>query len=305
MAANDYEQRKREQALDEYVAGEVLKHYGKDAVYEVSVTNTEVPRPKRRGKLFSFLSIVCAVMFLTGVSVLSGVLFSGEVPIDLGMNDNSDSQSIAESIVTIETDTHTDSSTAESDSYTDSSTAEGDTHTDSNIAETDTHTDSSTAEGDTHTDSSTAESDSYTYSSTAEGDTHTDSNIAETDTHTDSSTAENDTHTYSSTAKGDTYTDSSTTENDTHTESNTTESDSYTDSNTGETDTLPDREHEYSLPETESGVIIEHSDNNSPETNPYDSVVTGRRIRAGVGISLTVLSLVMALVLSKLKEDML
>ncbi|MBQ5439494.1 MAG: hypothetical protein IIT49_01780, partial [Clostridia bacterium] len=77
------------------------------------------------------------------------------------------------------------------------------------------------------------------------------------------------------------------------------------DSNTGETDTLPDREHEYSLPETESGVIIEHSDNNSPETNPYDSVVTGRRIRAGVGISLTVLSLVMALVLSKLKEDML
>ena len=261
MAANDYEQRKREQALDEYVAGEVLKHYGKDAVYEVSVTNTEVPRPKRRGKLFSFLSIVCAVMFLTGVSVLSGVLFSGEVPIELGMNDNSDSQSIAESIVTIETDTHTDSSTAESDSYT--------------------------------------------YSSTAEGDTHTDSNIAETDTHTDSSTAENDTHTYSSTAKGDTYTDSSTTENDTHTESNTTESDSYTDSNTGETDILPDREHEYSLPETESGVIIEHSDNNSPETNPYDSVVTGRRIRAGVGISLTVLSLVMALVLSKLKEDML
>ena len=272
MAANDYEQRKREQALDEYVAGEVLKHYGKDAVYEVSVTNTEVPRPKRRGKLFSFLSIVCAVMFLTGVSVLSGVLFSGEVPIDLGMNDNSDSQSIAESIVTIETDTHTDISTAESDSYTYSSTAEGDTYTDS---------------------------------STAESDTHTDSNIAETDTHTDSSTAENDTHTDSSTAKGDTHTYSSTTENDTHTESNTAESDSYTDSNTGETDTLPDREHEYSLPETESGVIIEHSDNNSPETNPYDSVVTGRRIRAGVGISLTVLSLVMALVLSKLKEDML
>ena len=263
MAANDYEQRKREQALDEYVAGEVLKHYGKDAVYEVSVTNTEVPRPKRRGKLFSFLSIVCAVMFLTGVSVLSGVLFSGEVPIELGMNDNSDSQSIAESIVTIETDTHTDSSTAESDSYTYSSTAEGDTHTDSNIAETDTHTDR------------------------------------------DSSTAENDTHTYSSTAKGDTYTDSSTTENDTHTESNTTESDSYTDSNTGETDTLPDREHEYSLPETESGVIIEHSDNNSPETNPYDSVITGRRIRAGAGLSLTVLSFIMALVLSKLKEEML
>ena len=283
MAANDYEQRKREQALDEYVAGEVLKHYGKDAVYEVSVTNTEVPRPKRRGKLFSFLSIVCAVMFLTGVSVLSGVLFSGEVPIDLGMNDNSDSQSIAESIVTIETDTHTDISTAESDSYTYSSTAESDSYTYS-----------STAEGDTYTDSSTAESD-----------THTDSNIAETDTHTDSSTAENDTHTDSSTAKGDTHTDSSTTENDTHTESNTAESDSYTDSNTGETDTLPDREHEYSLPETESGVIIEHSDNNSPETNPYDSVVTGRRIRAGVGISLTVLSLVMALVLSKLKEDML
>ena len=283
MAANDYEQRKREQALDEYVAGEVLKHYGKDAVYEVSVTNTEVPRPKRRGKLFSFLSIVCAVMFLTGVSVLSGVLFSGEVPIDLGMNDNSDSQSIAESIVTIETDTHTDISTAESDSYTYSSTAESDSYTYS-----------STAEGDTYTDSSTAESD-----------THTDSNIAETDTHTDSSTAENDTHTDSSTAKGDTHTYSSTTENDTHTESNTTESDSYTDSNTGETDTLPDREHEYSLPETESGVIIEHSDNNSPETNPYDSVVTGRRIRAGVGISLTVLSLVMALVLSKLKEDML
>ncbi|MBQ1517414.1 MAG: hypothetical protein IIZ46_04360 [Clostridia bacterium] len=283
MAANDYEQRKREQALDDYVAGEVLKHYGKDAVYEVSVTNTEVPRPKRRGKLFSFLSIVCAVMFLTGVSVLSGVLFSGEVPIDLGMNDNSDSQSIAESIVTIETDTHTDISTAESDSYTYSSTAESDSYTYS-----------STAEGDTYTDSSTAESD-----------THTDSNIAETDTHTDSSTAENDTHTDSSTAKGDTHTYSSTTENDTHTESNTAESDSYTDSNTGETDTLPDRKHEYSLPETESGVIIEHSDNNSPETNPYDSVVTGRRIRAGVGISLTVLSLVMALVLSKLKEDML
>ena len=250
MAANDYEQRKREQALDEYVAGEVLKHYGKDAVYEVSVTNTEVPRPKRRGKLFSFLSIVCAVMFLTGVSVLSGVLFSGEVPIELGMNDNSDSQSIAESIVTIETDTHTDSSTAESDSYTDSSSTEGDTYT-------------------------------------------------------DSSTTENDIHTYSSTTENDTHTYSSTTENDTHTESNTAESDSYTDSNTGETDTLPDREHEYSLPETESGVIIEHSDNNSPETNPYDSVVTGRRIRAGVGISLTVLSLVMALVLSKLKEDML
>ena len=294
MAANDYEQRKREQALDDYVAGEVLKHYGKDAVYEVSVTNTEVPRPKRRGKLFSFLSIVCAVMFLTGVSVLSGVLFSGEVPIDLGMNDNSDSQSIAESIVTIETDTHTDISTAESDSYTYSSTAESDSYTYS-----------STAEGDTYTDSSTAESDTHTDSNIAETDTHTDSSTAEGDTHTDSSTAESDSYTYSSTTENDTHTDSSTTENDTHTESNTAESDSYTDSNTGETDTLPDREHEYSLPETESGVIIEHSDNNSPETNPYDSVVTGRRIRAGVGISLTVLSLVMALVLSKLKEDML
>ena len=75
--------------------------------------------------------------------------------------------------------------------------------------------------------------------------------------------------------------------------------------NTTKTDTTLSREREYSLPEPESGVIIEHSDNNSPETNPYDSVITGRRIRAGAGLSLTVLSFIMALVLSKLKEEML
>ncbi|MBQ2604735.1 MAG: hypothetical protein II589_06925, partial [Clostridia bacterium] len=136
-------------------------------------------------------------------------------------------------------------------------------------------------------------------SKAAESDTQTDSETAESDTQTDSETAGSDTQTDSETAESDTQTDSDTAESDTQTDSETAESDTQTDS---EKNTLLSRPEAYTLPERESGEIIEYTEMISPETNPYDSVVTGRKIRAGVGISLMSMSFIMVIILNKLRE---
>ncbi|MEE3449955.1 MAG: hypothetical protein VZR27_04520 [Acutalibacteraceae bacterium] len=334
MAGNDYDKSEIDRTLDEYVAREVVKHYGADAVSKVSVTNKEAPRPRRKGRLYSFLSMVCAVMFLTGVTVLSGVLFTRDIPVSSVNNDNSDSEYIFGTDSAVSSITEAESDTADNDrsegkvtssskpeSKAESSKAESKTaessKTESKKTESGTTTSKATESSTTTsktTESSTtaskaaesgraeskaAESDTQTDSETAESDTQTDSETAGSDTQTDSETAESDTQTDSDTAESDTQTDSDTAESDTQTDSETAESDTQTDS---EKNTLLSRPEAYTLPERESGEIIEYTEMISPETNPYDSVVTGRKIRAGVGISLMSMSFIMVIILNKLRE---
>ena len=279
MAGNDYDKSEIDRTLDEYVAREVIKHYGADAVSKVSVTNKEAPRPRRKGRLYSFLSMVCAVMFLTGVTVLSGVLFTRDIPVSSVNNDNSDSEYIFGTDSAVSSITEAESDTADNDR------SEGKV---TSSSKPESKAESSKAE------SKTAES-SKTESKKTESGTTT-SKATESST-TTSKTTESSTTASKAAESG--RAESKAAESDTQTDSETAESDTQTDS---EKNTLLSRPEAYTLPERESGEIIEYTEMISPETNPYDSVVTGRKIRAGVGISLMSMSFIMVIILNKLRE---
>ena len=70
--------------LDRYVEEEMLKHYGRNVMHNsVQPQKTPTPYKKIHSKgFFSVMSIICAVLFLTGVGVLSGVIFSSGVPVN-------------------------------------------------------------------------------------------------------------------------------------------------------------------------------------------------------------------------------
>ena len=97
-----------------------------------------------------------------------------------------------------------------------------------------------------------------------------------------------------------------------HTESQTSSAESSTDGTAKEqsvpenTDTETDSRHGYSLPEIpEEGTVteIQTDTNNNESTNPYDNVTTGKRIKAGIGIFLMVMSLTISFVLKKIGCD--
>ena len=313
MAGNDYDKSEIDRTLDEYVAREVIKHYGADAVSKVSVTNKEAPRPRRKGRLYSFLSMVCAVMFLTGVTVLSGVLFTRDIPVSSVNNDNSDSEYIFGTDSAVSSITEAESDTADNDrsegkvtssskpeSKAESSKAESKTAESSKTESKKTESGTTTSKATESSTTTSKTTESSTTASKAAESGRAESKAAESDTQTDSETAGSDTQTDSDTAGSDTQTDSETAGSDTQTDSETAGSDTQTDS---EKNTLLSRPEAYTLPERESGEIIEYTEMISPETNPYDSVVTGRKIRAGVGISLMSMSFIMVIILNKLREE--
>lgn len=77
--------------IDDYIFQEIIDYYGEDIVKSAdSVTTTAYPlKRNKRKKFYSALSIVCAVVFLSGTMILSGVLLNIGYP--LPENNPSDS----------------------------------------------------------------------------------------------------------------------------------------------------------------------------------------------------------------------
>ena len=102
MNYDNDDNREYSENLDRYVEEEMLKHYGRNVMYN-SVQPQQPPSSYKRihSKGFFFvMSIICAVLFLTGVGVLSGVIFSSGVPVNgtiSSLSENSNVSSIIES----------------------------------------------------------------------------------------------------------------------------------------------------------------------------------------------------------------
>ena len=167
-------------------------------------------------------------------------------------------------------------------------------------AETETSVSSST-DGITSVQSHSKTSDS-TETSTASS--HTESETSSAESSTDGTTS------VKSHSESSDSTETSTASS--HTESQTSSAESSTDGTAKEqsvpenTDTETDSRHGYSLPEIpEEGTVteIQTDTNNNESTNPYDNVTTGKRIKAGIGIFLMVMSLTISFVLKKIGCD--
>ena len=102
MNYDNDDNREYSENLDRYVEEEMLKHYGRNVMYN-SVQPQQPPSSYKRihsKGFFSVMSIICAVLFLTGVGVLSGVIFSSGVPVNgtiSSLSENSNVSSIIES----------------------------------------------------------------------------------------------------------------------------------------------------------------------------------------------------------------
>lgn len=68
---------------DDYIFQEIIDYYGEDIIKSAdSVTTTARPlKRNKRKKIYSALSIVCAVVFLSGTMILGGVLLNTGYPL--------------------------------------------------------------------------------------------------------------------------------------------------------------------------------------------------------------------------------
>lgn len=82
----DKDSRKKDSGTDEnpddYIFQEIIDYYGEDIIKSAdSVTTTARPlKRNKRKKIYSALSIVCAVVFLSGTMILGGVLLNTGYP---------------------------------------------------------------------------------------------------------------------------------------------------------------------------------------------------------------------------------
>jgi len=67
--------------LSEYLSNEITQYYGEDTLrsIEQSVPPT-YPAIHKKNKIISVLSIGCAILFLTGASMLFGIIFTSGIP---------------------------------------------------------------------------------------------------------------------------------------------------------------------------------------------------------------------------------
>lgn len=72
-----------EENPDDYIFQEIIDYYGEDIIKSAdSVTTTAYPlKRNKRKKIYSVLSIVCAVVFLSGTMILGGVLLNIGYPL--------------------------------------------------------------------------------------------------------------------------------------------------------------------------------------------------------------------------------
>lgn len=157
---NDFDSDRSRPDLNEYLSKEITQYYGEDVISNIESSSAPIPPKRRRNsRLISALSIVCAVMFLTGAIIFSGVFVTSGIS-GFGSGDGSDSDSVSVVSGNIESDTesivHGDISEIPTDK---------DIDTDNNISSSDD------TENDIETDTSTENitskffADTDTYSS--------------------------------------------------------------------------------------------------------------------------------------------
>ncbi len=260
--------------IEEYLSKEVEQYYGEDVIHQIEASSApNVPAAKRRNRIISAMGICCAIMFLTGAAIVSGVIFTSGIPIFGGNVREQDSDLLF-------SDTATEVEFF-SDILIDSDTStQAENFSNTSEATTDTASESDTSNQD---DTETA----------SESDT---SNQDDTDTASDNDTSNQ-------------YDTDTASESDISTQADLSAvvSDEMTEENNNNDTSSETRIDYFSLPEyPDEGNLSEITtdfDNNS-STNPYDNVTTGRRIRAGIGSFLMLLSLVTAFVLNRIKHNM-
>lgn len=274
---NDFEKNNNQHDLDEYVAKQISNYYGEDVINTINA-NIPTPPPKkskrRVRKLYSAISVICAVVFLTGVILFSGIFFVTGVP-TLNVDNTPDTAS--------STDIENPSSSASAnDTENESSQV--------NNFDSDTKSSTDTESSEVKPDSTSTGTDRITDRDSS-GQSDSDVINSEFNSRTD-----NENILTSSQKNSSHYDENSATASQSTTSKHT--------SNIAETIDAPSRPNYYSMPEIpdEGTVTSIHTDlDNNNSTNPYDNVTTGKQVRAGIGITLMVLSLAVSLVLNKLR----
>ena len=321
---NDFDRKKYPSDLDEYVAREIMQYYGEDVINSINSSDIPPKKKKKISRYRSVVSIICSVIFLVGAIIFSGVVIASGVP--KAEQDSPDSTDNTSSYISgpINTDTsdlknvNTESDTssvtsAETGSKTDD-TIDDSSKTESDISSAissevnskpaDTNNDSSKEESDissvTSSEVNSKPDDISNNSSEAESDTSslTSSEVSSKpdDTSNNSSEAE-----AKSDASSVTSPEASSKPDDTNNDSSQSQSGTPSEISRKTTDT-EERPGYYSLPEIpDEGTVteIESDINNNESTNPYDNVTTGKRVKAGIGIFLMLMSLTISFVLKK------
>lgn len=90
---NDSGNQSNNRDFDDYIADEIIDYYGQDLIDSAKALSNPPALPKRKArmkKLLSVLSIVCAVIFLTGTLILTGI-FMNSKPRQPSSENNSES----------------------------------------------------------------------------------------------------------------------------------------------------------------------------------------------------------------------
>lgn len=184
---NDFDNDRRPD-LNEYLSKEITQYYGEDVISDIESSSApNLPKRRRNSRLMSALGIVCAVMFLTGAVIFSGVFVTSGIS-GFGSGDDSDSDSDIVSVVS-DKDKNKTESIVHGDVSEISTDTEIDTSTENITSEFFTDTDS-TSSSDTSTENVMSDffTDTDTYSSNyAEENilTDIDTDITSTDRRTD------------------------------------------------------------------------------------------------------------------------
>ena len=322
--------------LNEYLSHEITDYYGEDMLNKINRTTIETSHAvKRQNRLIGIMGIGCAVMFLTGAVLFTGVLFNSDIS---KTENDSDISAISTDIHGASSNKSESSTTSFSNSsseitpsyfqdYSDSSETDSvsvyNSDKNNNSGNTDiysnTKPDFSSYSGNSngssiHTDIDT-DSNSMLSSDSDGGSVRTDidtdsmlssdsdSGSVRTDIDTDSMLS-SDSDNGSVRTDIDTDSDSmlSSDSDGTSTDTDITKdpSDKYQPDNTED---IPHRQGSFSLPQYPDNTAAMPPDdpNNNGYTNPYDNVTTGKNFRTGLGIILMTLSLMAALAINKFK----
>ena len=283
--------------LDEYVSKQLENYYGQDLVRSVSVSSPPLPpRKLRRG--FAFSVVMCTTVFLTGAAMLAGVLFTGGVG-NADINDSAaellpQSSSAAPSTPESAKTKSDRSSMRESSSHLlnvekhdlrSEKTAE-ETTKQENLPKITSSEKSSTDSEKTVSKESSKQENSSDITSSEKSSPDSEKTVSK-----ESSKQEN--------SSDITSCEKSSTDSEKTVSEETSKQESLSEISRGEIPEDTHRERSYSLPELseQPGYIIVSDPNNNSETNPYDTVTTGRKARAGVGVFLMLASLASAFAL--------
>lgn len=78
---NDFDNEHRRPELDEYLSKEITQYYGEDVINNIKSSSAPPPPIlRRKNRILSAVGICCAVIFLTGAAMFSGVFLTSGIP---------------------------------------------------------------------------------------------------------------------------------------------------------------------------------------------------------------------------------